>query len=108
MAVHVRQIVVDDLDGSTEDVQTVRFAVQGREYAIDLKPDHRAQFDAALEPFIRSASRVPANRSTRRAVRTGARTADIRRWAADNGVSVGDRGRLPAEVIEAYERAQSV
>ncbi len=32
-------------------------------------------------------------------------TADIRAWAQQNGHPVGDRGRLPAELVEAYDKA---
>ncbi len=31
--------------------------------------------------------------------------ADVRAWARDNGMSVGKRGRLTAELITAYEKA---
>ena len=33
-------------------------------------------------------------------------TADIRTWAQQNGPPVGDRGRLPAEILAAYDKAQ--
>jgi hypothetical protein len=33
-------------------------------------------------------------------------TPDVRAWARENGYEVSDRGRLPAEVREAYTRAQ--
>ena len=32
-------------------------------------------------------------------------TAEIRKWAKENGYSVNDRGRVPAEIREAYEKA---
>ncbi|MEV4531900.1 histone-like nucleoid-structuring protein Lsr2 [Streptosporangium sp. NPDC049304] len=34
----------------------------------------------------------------------GGSTAQIRTWARNQGYSIGDRGRLPAEVIEAYRQ----
>lgn len=39
------------------------------------------------------------------AVISTATTADIRRWARDNGLDVSDRGRLRPEILLAYERA---
>ncbi|MCW8220116.1 Lsr2 family DNA-binding protein, partial [Streptomyces griseolus] len=32
-------------------------------------------------------------------------TAEIRKWARENGHNVNDRGRVPAEIREAYEKA---
>lgn len=32
---------------------------------------------------------------------------EVRRWARENGYAVGDRGRIPAEVYEAFSRAMS-
>jgi very-short-patch-repair endonuclease len=37
----------------------------------------------------------------------GGRSAEIRLWARENGFAVRSRGRLPEEVIEAYNRAHS-
>ena len=34
--------------------------------------------------------------------------AEIRSWARQNGLTVSDRGRLPASVVTAYRNAQSV
>ena len=33
------------------------------------------------------------------------RSADIRAWAKDQGITVSDRGRIPASVAEQYETA---
>jgi hypothetical protein len=33
------------------------------------------------------------------------RSADIRAWAKDQGITVSDRGRIPAGVAEQYEAA---
>jgi hypothetical protein len=34
-------------------------------------------------------------------------TADVRAWAKDQGLQVGDRGRIPVDVLQAFERATS-
>lgn len=31
----------------------------------------------------------------------------VREWAAEQGIEVSNRGKLPAEVVEAYQRAHS-
>lgn len=34
------------------------------------------------------------------------RNALIREWASDNGFNLGDRGRIPAMIVDAYDKAQ--
>lgn len=104
--------LVDDLDGSileAGDGSTIRFSLEGRQYEIDLSDANAQKLRNALAPFI-SAGRTVAGSSrgagTRRSVRSGSgELAAIRAWAQGNGYSVGDRGRISAEVREAYERA---
>jgi hypothetical protein len=103
--------LVDDLDGTVigpGDGGTVTFSLDGASYEIDLgRPNQQALRDA-LAPFIararstgRRASAAPRARST-----GGGDTAAVRAWAQKNGYTVGDRGRIPAEVREAYAAAQ--
>jgi hypothetical protein len=33
-----------------------------------------------------------------------ARPAAVRAWARDQGIEIGDRGRVPSELVEAYMR----
>ena len=54
------------------------------------------------------ASKFPNVRGTRGAVASvNSETAKIREWANENGHKVADRGRIPADVISAYEKANS-
>lgn len=51
---------------------------------------------------------APAGAAPRRAPRGGAAsqdTAKIRAWAKEEGYEVNDRGRVPAQIREAYEKA---
>jgi hypothetical protein len=95
-----------DLDGGPAD-ETVRFGFGGAEYEIDLSTKNAAAFRTKITPFIehaRTASRGPA----RRAARTTAsrqRSGDIRAWAKDQGITVSERGRIPASVVEQYQAA---
>jgi hypothetical protein len=36
---------------------------------------------------------------------TTPRTADVRAWARENGITIADRGRLPRDVLDAYAAA---
>lgn len=115
-------VLVDDLDGSElgSNSATTRFSLDGTQYEIDLGAANKQKLAEALRPFISSARKTAkatsapsANRS--RSQRSGSgptrssETAAIRAWAHDNGYDVGVRGRISADVREAYlaSRAQS-
>ena len=89
---------------------SLTFAVGGDSYEMDVTPDERAQFLAALEPYTAAARRVSGGGRRRRG-RSAATTAggpaprEIRAWAAENGYTVSERGRVPAAVLEAYDAA---
>ena len=106
MATKVTVALEDDLDGGPA-VETVRFAVGGTEYEIDLNKKNAAVFRRKLAPFIehaRRAGRGPRRRGGRSAAgreRSGA----IRAWASAQGIAVSARGRIPAGVVEQYEAA---
>jgi nucleoid-associated protein Lsr2 len=98
----------DDLTGGRAD-ETVRFAVEGTGYEIDLSAKNAAAFRKLLAPYIEHA-RKTGRAPTRRAGRTAAsrqRSGDIRAWAKQHGLAVSARGRIPASVIEQYQAAGS-
>ena len=98
--------VIDDLDGSKAE-ETVRFALDGTEYEIDLSGAHSKKLRTALEPFIKAGRRVGGKRSGRRspAPTDSKQSKAIRDWAKQHGMQVSDRGRVPAEVQKAYNEA---
>lgn len=107
---HIR--LVDDLDGSSAD-ETVEFVADNVAYEIDLSQDHAAALRDALSPYITAARRAPSGAArTRRARSSSTSTSTerrqhsnaIRSWARQNGYPIGDRGRIPAEIVEAYEK----
>ena len=108
MAQRVNVVLVDDLDGS-DAVETVTFGLDGTSYEIDLSKRNAAKLRSALEPYIANGRKVTASRRGRgrgRAAKSGGPSAaEIRNWARENGWEVSDRGRVPAEVREAYEAA---
>ncbi|MFD2395529.1 Lsr2 family protein [Dietzia aerolata] len=115
MAVRYETIYVDDLDGvEIEDgrAETIKFGVDGKDYEIDLSEQNAAAFREAIQPYL-SAAR-PADNGKKRAAKTSRRssssaakgeTGKIRAWARENGYTVSDRGRIPAEIMEAYNAA---
>jgi len=112
--------LVDDLTGQTaENISTVEFALDGRSYELDLTDENSAKLHDALGPYVNAARKIGGRRrsGTRpgRAVKTSSRAANynretlkaIREWAKKNGHNVSDRGRLPADVVNAWQTAQA-
>jgi hypothetical protein len=106
MAQKVTVALEDDLTGDPAD-ETVRFAVDGTGYEIDLSAKNAAAFGTLLAPYIEHA-RKAGRAQGRRAGRTASsrqRSGDIRAWAKEHGLAVSERGRIPASVVEQYHAA---
>lgn len=112
MAQRTQVILVDDIDGS-EATQTVTFGIDGVTYEIDLNEEHAAALRESVEEWTAKARRVSGRRNTRRNTRRRARssvpgeTQRIRDWARAEGIEVSTRGRISAEVREAYLKANA-
>ena len=112
MAQKVQVLLVCDLhDNDEEGTETVAFGLDGSAYEIDVCASHAEQLRDAFAPFVGAARRAgrggtPARRAKGgRPAKSGDRVAQIREWARANGHQVNDRGRLPASVVEAYDKA---
>jgi len=106
VAQRVQIVLDDDLDGGKAD-ETVSFALDGSAYEIDLSAKNAAKLRDALALYVGSARKV-SSRSTRRTSRgrsAGPAPSDVREWARANGYEVSDRGRVAAEIKDAYEAA---
>ncbi|MGN6441359.1 MAG: histone-like nucleoid-structuring protein Lsr2 [Arthrobacter sp.] len=110
MAQKVNIILVDDLDGGSAD-ENVKFGLDGANYEIDLSAANAAELRSSLERFINAARKASGGRGQRATKpSTGGRghdSAQIRQWARDNGYTVNSRGRIQAEIQEAYQKANS-
>jgi len=99
------EVFEDDMDGGKADL-TVSFAFDGKAYEIDLSEANAAQFREVLQPYVEAARPVsnakPSSRG-RKANQSKATPAQIRQWARDSGYEVSERGRIPADVVAAYE-----
>lgn len=119
MAQRVEVLLIDDIDGGDAD-QTITFAVDGVNYEIDLKDKNAEKFRKLLTQYTDKARKVgkgskskttrttegPRGTSrTARNVSVKADTDTIRKWAQANGFAVADRGRIAANVVEAFEAA---
>lgn len=110
MAQKVNIVLVDDLDGGSAD-ENVRFGLDGVSYEIDLSSANAAELRSSLERFVAAARKTSgggrAARSKPVASGRGNDSAQIRQWARENGYTVNSRGRIQAEIQEAYQKANS-
>jgi Lsr2 len=106
MATKATVTLEDDLDGGRAD-ETLRFAIGGAEYEIDLSAKNARAFRRQLAPFIDHARRAGRGQR-RRPARTAAgrkSSGAIRAWGKDRGIPVSTRGRIPADIVQQYEAA---
>jgi hypothetical protein len=110
MASKVEVLLVDDVDGGKAD-ETVTFALDGTNYEIDLASDKAGQLREQLGTFIGHARKigrsgaVRGRRSSSAGSNPQADVTAVRQWARENGYEVSDRGRVAANVLQAYSEA---
>jgi hypothetical protein len=98
---------MDDLDGGQAD-ERVQFSLDGKRYEIDLSKNHARALRDTFASYIVAARRSSAGRPRRAPARTRTsaerdQNQAIRQWARRRGMKVSTRGRMPADVIEAYQ-----
>lgn len=117
MAQKVEVVLTCDLDeADTPAVDTVVFGYDGANYEFELCQAHLDEYHRVMKGFVASARRAAAG--GRRSGGSGgaprpsrpagnpSELAQVREWARNNGYEVSDRGRIPAQVREAFDRAQ--
>jgi hypothetical protein len=106
MAQRVNVVLVDDLDGSDAS-ETVQFGLDGVDYEIDLNDKHAAELRDVLALYVAHGRRTGGRRRSASSAKSagGPSAAEIREWARANGWDVPERGRVSADVREAYASA---
>jgi hypothetical protein len=109
----IREVrLIDDLDGEAAD-ETIEFGIDGKNYEIDLSKENASKLRDALAAFVAAARRSGGRRRGSAAASAGParrpsidreQNQAIREWARKRGMKVSDRGRIPAEVLEAYHQ----
>lgn len=106
--------LVDDLDDTpieSGEGEHIVFAVGGTEYEIDLNDKNAQEFHRKLGYYIEHAAKVGSTKKRQTGGasssprRSSEQTRAIRHWAAANGYEVSSRGRIPAEIEEAFKAA---
>jgi hypothetical protein len=112
MAKKVTVTLVDDFDGDGAADETVEFSLDGVSYEIDLSAKNAKKLREDLKQWIDSGRRVGGRRRGRPGAPGRGRgsidreqSAAIRDWARRSGHKVSTRGRIPAEIIEAFHAA---
>jgi hypothetical protein len=103
--------LVDDLtqqpieDGTGE---SVRFALDGVSYTIDLTGEHASELRNTLSPYVSAARKADVAVKSKSSGSSRGSKGDlkaIREWANQNGFTVSSRGRIPSDVQAAYNAA---
>jgi hypothetical protein len=110
MAKQIIHKLVDDLDGGDAE-ETVKFALDGTQYEIDLSAKNAEKLREVFAPYVAAGSKagrggvVVGGRAARG---RGGASADreqnkaIRAWAKREGREISDRGRIPQEIVDEY------
>lgn len=115
MAKKVTVALIDDVDGESVADETVEFGIDGVSYEIDLSTANAKKLREHLEGFRENARRVGGRQRrasvavSKRAKRTAVsreESSAIREWARQDGRSVSARGRIPADLVDAYKAAK--
>ena len=109
MAQRIQTLFIDDIDGGEAD-GTVRFALDGAEYEIDLSSKHNDELRSSLRSYIDHARKVSGSARRGTPARPGRKpstvdTVAVRAWARENGHDIKDRGRVPADLVAKYRAA---
>ncbi|KAA8884419.1 Lsr2 family protein [Nocardia colli] len=109
MAKKVTVTLVDDYDGKSKANETVQFSIDGVAYEIDLSTKNAGKLRVTLEPWAEKARKTGRLKRKGTGKATSAtdreQTAAIREWARKHGHNVSTRGRIPADIVAAYNNA---
>lgn len=112
MAKKVTVTLVDDFDNKSAADETVGFSLDGVNYEIDLASKNAEKLRGDMKSWVAAGRRVGGRRRSRSARADGVRkaidrtqSAAIREWGRRNGYRVPGRGRIPADLLEAFRAA---
>ena len=78
----------------------------GTAYGLDLSSKNADKFRGLFQDYIAAGRKVNKSGGRKKSTSTGSSAADVRGWARESGFDVPDRGRIPADVRDAFEAKQ--
>ncbi|MBV7294262.1 histone-like nucleoid-structuring protein Lsr2 [Corynebacterium sp. TAE3-ERU16] len=93
---------------SEEELHVVHFSLDGTDYSVDLNEEHANELRESLQRYIEVGRKRTGGSSRQRRRSSGGsrnRTKEIRQWARENGYEVADRGKIPDNIVEAFNAA---
>jgi hypothetical protein len=111
MAKQVTVTLVDDSDGKSAADETVLFSLDGVSYEIDLASKNAIKLRGDLKGWVAAGRRVGGRRRSSAGIGGDRGTIDreqsvaIREWGRRNGYNVSRRGRIPADLVDAFHTA---
>ena len=111
MATQTVTTMVDDIDGSTDDVVTCAFGLGDSHFEVDLNTAHREELESVLAKFVAAGRQVRGGKPARHRGPAEPGRVDreqthaIRLWAKENGYDVSERGRISKTVADAFAAA---
>lgn len=106
MATQTITEVLDDMD-QTPEATNHTFSLNGVNFEIDLSEKNSAKLTKALAPFVAVAREVVPTAPVKKSTAKNPEAALMRAWATENKMDVPARGRISAEVQEAYRKAHA-
>lgn len=115
------EVRVDDTDG-THDAETHVFELDGETFEIDLVADNFKELQDALRPYMDAGRKNGADNPVEPEVKHEVKVAKkaavkmapynrdvdkkaVRSWAIKHGYKIGDRGRIPGDIVDRYKAA---
>lgn len=105
-------VLIDDFDGSElpSDTKPTHITINEKGYRLHLSEKSLKALNEALAPFVENAEQDTQKNAPRKPTNDRARVKAIREWAQKNNIQfngkpLGDRGRIPEDIVEQYEAA---
>jgi DNA phosphorothioation-dependent restriction protein DptG len=104
-----REVVESDISGKP-DAATVTFGLEDTWYEIDLTEEEKKKLLQTFKTYVTKGRKATTTGVKKRVVpdTTPEERDAIRAWARDHNFEFAERGRIPKEVMAAYDKAHKI
>lgn len=106
----IRSVVESDISGKP-DAATVTFGLGDSWFEIDLTDEERKELESSLKRYVDKGRKATPPKGEKKKLvpdTTPEEREKIREWGRSNGFTVPARGRIPKEVMKAYDEAHDI